>query len=216
MINLSENSRIASPRRMRQRGLSATAIAACAALFLGSPAAAADPTGAEQPESRQPAAGEKAEPLAEFLGKYIDWARSIEAEGQQRGTPLTSKQIALARQVGIAHPEKVRLVFVDNVPFPTDDAAMRKVGEDLGFIGPDVINNAQAFGYTIWVRNGFTLDRPRLAHELVHVAQIERSASFEAYVQQYMAELLEHGPMDMPLEVEAYKANEKYKCETYE
>ncbi|MFB0612636.1 hypothetical protein [Aurantiacibacter poecillastricola] len=151
------------------------------------------------------------DPQADFLARYIDWAKTIEASGQDRGTPLSSTQLELAREIGIEHPEKVRLVFVDAVPFPTHDEVMREVGEDLGFIGPGITNNAQAFGYTIWIRDGFALDRPGLAHELVHVAQIERSASFGDYVERYMQELSEHGHVDMPLEVEAYAANTKYR-----
>jgi hypothetical protein len=84
---------------------------------------------------------------------------------------------------------------------------MRKIGEELGFVGPGITNNAQAFGYTIWVRNGFDLTWPLLAHELVHVQQIERNASFGAFVEKYMKQLMAHGHENMPLEVEAYEAN---------
>ena len=69
MTTLSESSRNISPQKMRRSRLSAAVIAACAALFLGSPAAAGARTGAEQPEARQPDSGEKAEPLAAFLGR---------------------------------------------------------------------------------------------------------------------------------------------------
>ena len=152
----------------------------------------------------------QADPLADFLTKYVAWAETIEAEGQERGTPLTAEQLELAKAVGIQHPKKVRLVYADTVPFPVEDPEMRAVGESMGFIGPGVINNAQAFGYTIWIRNGFTMDRPALAHELVHVMQIERSASFGAYAREYVPQLLEHGHSNMPLEVEAYEANRKF------
>jgi hypothetical protein len=148
---------------------------------------------------------------ADFLANYAAWAKNVEAEGMERGTPLSAEQIELASQIGIKHPENVRLVFVDAVPFPTNDEVMRRIGEKLGFIGPGVTNNAQAFGYTIWVRDGFTLDRPSLAHELVHVAQIERSEGFDAFVKRYMMELLERGHADMPLETEAYEANQAYR-----
>ena len=170
----------------------------------------------EESKAHNEVSDETAHPYSDFLEKYVDWARGIEAEGQKRGTPLTGKQIELAREIGIKRPENVRLIFVESVPFPTDDEAMRKIGEVLGFIGPDVTNNAQAFGYTIWVRNGYTLDRPKLAHELVHVLQIERSGNFSEFVKQYMMQLRTHGHWNMPLEIEAYEANEKYKCATYE
>lgn len=200
---------VAPIRRLRRTGLRAVVSAGAAiavALLATDPAFAS----AGQGEAGKQAPAGQDDPYGDFLANYVEWARSIEAEGQERGTPLTSNQIELASQLGIEHPEKVRLVFVDAVPFPTEDAKMRAIGETLGFIGPGVTNNAQAFGYTIWVRNGFTLDRPGLAHELVHVEQIERSSSFGGYVMQYMQELLEYGHADMPLELEAYEANARY------
>ncbi|UNU42132.1 hypothetical protein EAO27_04935 [Sphingopyxis sp. YF1] len=104
----------------------------------------------------------------------------------------------------------MRLVFVDEVPFPTDNPEIKLAGEKFGFIGPGITNNAQAFGYSVWIRNGFSLDRPRLAHELVHVMQIERSTGFAAYARQYVSELLQYGHEKSPLELEAYEANRRY------
>ncbi len=197
------------PQRLR-RGRLVAAVSACAtiAVILLSTHSAFASAG-QAVEDKVP--DQYAEPGSVFLAKYVAWAKGIEAEGQKRGTPLTATQRELARQIGIKHPEKVRLVYVDEVPFPVDDEDMRRTGESLGFIGPNITNNAQAFGYTIWVRNGFTLDRPSLAHELVHVAQIERSESFGAYARQYMLELRKHGHADMPLELEAYEANREYR-----
>ncbi|WP_230292828.1 hypothetical protein [Croceicoccus sp. Ery5] len=188
------------------RAITASAIIA-ASLPSGASASAGD-TLSEATDQRP---GEEDDGYAGFLAKYVAWSSTVEAEGLEQGTPLTATQIELASLIGIEHPEKVRLVYADAVPFPNEDEEMRKIGENLGFIGPGITNNAQAFGYTIWVRNGFTLDRPSLAHELVHVAQIERADSFGDYVEEYMKQLLEYGHADMPLEVEAYEANREYK-----
>lgn len=148
--------------------------------------------------------------LSKFMAYYVKWAEEIEARGQATGIPLDPDQTRLAAEIGIKHPEKVRLVFVDEVPFPTENPEIKLAGETFGFIGPGIVNNAQAFGYTVWVRKGFTLDRPRLAHELVHVWQIERSTSFAAYAGQYVSELIQHGHDKSPLELEAYEANQRY------
>lgn len=148
--------------------------------------------------------------LGKFIAYYVKWAEEIEARGQATGTPLDPVQARLAAEIGIKHPEKVRLVFVDEVPFPTENPEIKLAGEKFGFIGPGIVNNAQAFGYTIWVRKAFTLDRPRLAHELVHVMQIERSPSFAAYAAQYVSELIQYGHEKSPLELEAYEANRRY------
>lgn len=180
----------------------AAVAAACAAL-----AGPANAEAGQDVEANRPAAGEASSPYATFLANYVEWVRTIEIEGQARGIALTPKQIELATRIGIEHPEKVRLVYVDEIPFPSEDPQMRKIGEELGFVGPGITNNAQAFGYTIWVRNGFDLTWPLLAHELVHVQQIERNASFGAFVEKYMKQLIAHGHENMPLEVEAYEAN---------
>lgn len=148
--------------------------------------------------------------LSKFMAYYVKWAEGVEARGQAAGTPLDPDQARLAAEVGIKHPEKVRIVFVDEVPFPTENPEIKLAGEKFGFIGPDIVNNAQAFGYTIWVRKGFTLDRPRLAHELVHVMQIERSTNFASYAGQYISDLARYGHEKSPLELEAYEANRKY------
>ncbi|TYC89683.1 hypothetical protein [Novosphingobium sp. BW1] len=210
MTTFGESRKIMSPRQMRKATLRRMA-PACGLILAALLSAAHAPTLASDTSDEAQVLGEQTDPHAEFLARYAAWAKGIETKGQARGTPLTAEQTDLARQIGIAHPEKVRLVHVEAVPFPTQDEAMRKMGESLGFIGPGITNNAQAFGYTIWVRDGFTLDRPSLAHELVHVAQIERSANFDAYVQRYMQELQTYGHAKMPLEVEAYEANRTYR-----
>ncbi|WP_370030834.1 hypothetical protein [Qipengyuania mesophila] len=213
-MTLTENSGVGTPRKTLLRGSSATLVTACAALLFSIPAAADTTADDDQAEATRQITAEEADPYARFLQNYVDWANIIEAEGRKRGRPLTGSQIELARAVGIERPEEVRIIFVDAVPFPKENEDMRRMGEALGFIGPGVINNAQAFGYTIWVRNGYTLDRPSLAHELVHVMQIERAGDFGAFVKQYMMQLLRHGHNDMPLEIEAYAANEKFNCDT--
>ncbi len=144
------------------------------------------------------------------LPPYIDWATQTEAQGLVSGVALEAKQLLIAKEIGIKQPEKIRLVYVEQVPFPHDNALLKTVGEALGFIGDGIVNNAQVFGYSIYVRTGYELTTPRLAHELVHVLQIERS-SLEAVVTQHFSDLATYGYNDSPLEVEAYKANQHYK-----
>lgn len=144
-----------------------------------------------------------------LLPQYIDWAVDIEKEGLKSGVPLNAQELSLAKDIGIQNPEKVRVIYVDEVPFPHDNFALKTLGEALGFIGEGIINNAQVFGYSIYAHNDFVLNRPRLAHELVHVLQIERT-SIAHVVTQYFSDLAEYGYDKAPLEVEAFKANKKY------
>ncbi|WP_244951647.1 hypothetical protein [Pseudoalteromonas luteoviolacea] len=65
------------------------------------------------------------------------------------------------------------------------------------------------FGYSIYIRKGYHLSKPKLAHELVHVLQIER-ASLDKVVSLHFSDLAQYGYNDAPLEVEAFEANRNY------
>jgi len=141
---------------------------------------------------------------------YVEWASQTDALGLENGKRLDEKQLEIASEIGIKHPEKVRIVYVNEVPFPYENLILKTVGEALGFIGEGIINNAQVFGYSIYVRKGYEMTTPRLAHELVHVLQIER-ANLEQVITQHFSDLANYGYENSPLEAEAFQANEKYK-----
>ncbi|WP_143484320.1 hypothetical protein [Pseudoalteromonas piscicida] len=144
-----------------------------------------------------------------LLEQYLTWTQKIESQGREIGDPLDKNGLALAKEIGIKHPEKVRIIYLDTVPFPIENKALKAMGESLGFIGEGIINNAQVFGYSIYVRDGYELNRPKLAHELVHVLQIER-ANFAKVLHQHIADMQKYSYDKAPLEVEAFKANIKY------
>ncbi len=144
------------------------------------------------------------------LPQYIAWAEETEAAGLTSGTALDERQRVLAREIGISSPEKVRLVYVDEVPFPHDNLILKTVGEALGFIGDGIVNNAQVFGYSIYVRKGYPLTVPNLAHELVHVLQIEQKG-LNQIITQHFSDLAQYGYENSPLEREAFAANERYR-----
>lgn len=147
--------------------------------------------------------------LSVLVAQYIHWAGETEKQGRENGMALTPEQALLAADVGVKSPHEVRLVHVEQVPFPMENPALKYLGETLGFIGDGVVNNAQAFGHSIYVRQGFALNRPKLAHELVHVRQIE-DTSFQAMTVQHMLDLALHGYENSRIENEAFQANRKY------
>lgn len=147
-----------------------------------------------------------------LLPQYINWAYETDRKGLEMGTPLNEKELLLAAEIGIKHPEKVRIVYVDEVPFPYENVALKVFGEAVGLVGEGIINNAQVFGYSIYARKGFVLNRPKLAHELVHVLQVER-ASLDRVVTQHFFDMAEYGYDNAPLEVEASKANVMYSAD---
>lgn len=147
-----------------------------------------------------------------LLPQYIEWAHKTDQKGLEIGKPLNEQELALAAEIGIKYPEKVRVVYVDEVPFPYENFALKVFGEAVGLVGEGIINNAQVFGYSIYAHKDFVLNRPKLAHELVHVLQIER-ASLDEVVTQHFFDMAQYGYDQAPLEVEAAKANKKYNAD---
>ncbi|SDS67057.1 hypothetical protein SAMN05192545_1824 [Maribacter dokdonensis] len=145
-----------------------------------------------------------------LIPQYVSWAVSVDQAGIKIGEYLNEKELLLAKEVGVKFPEKVRIVYVDEVPFPYENEHLKQMGLSLGFIGKDIKNEAQAFGYSIYVRKDLNFTISKLAHELVHVMQIERSDSFFTYVIQYLNDLAKYGYSKSPLEIEAFQANKKY------
>lgn len=148
--------------------------------------------------------------LAVLIGQYVRWAATVEQQGLSQGVALSVAEQALAAEIGVAQPAQVRLVYVDTVPFPLENPALKFLGETLGFVGQGIINNAQVFGYSIYVRQGFVLDRPKLAHELVHVRQVEQT-SFQYITVWHMLDLVLYGYKNSRIEAEAFLANERYR-----
>lgn len=147
-----------------------------------------------------------------LLPQYIEWAHETDQKGLEAGISLNEKERLLASEIGIKHPEKVRIVYVDQVPYPYENLALKIFGEAVGLIGEGIINNAQVFGYSIYARRDFVLNRPKLAHELVHVLQIER-ASLDEVVTQHFFDMAQYGYDKAPLEVEAAEANKAYSAD---
>ena len=111
------------------------------------------------------------------------WAKVQEAYILQQGVPLTAAQTADARRAGVQDPGRVRVLVVDRIPLPETkelaDAARRA----------QIITDAScgvAIGHGIIIRANSWKNRELLLHQLVHVAQCERSGGLESFVTQYL------------------------------
>ena len=56
----------------------------------------------------------------EILPAAEQFVYKNEREALENGTKLNEKQMDIALKVGIKHPQKVRLYYVDRLPFPED------------------------------------------------------------------------------------------------
>lgn len=113
----------------------------------------------------------------------FQWAKAQEIYVLEHGVALTPVQVADARRAGVQEPERVRVLVVDRIPLPESKelaAAARKA---------QIITEASrgmAIGHGIIIRADSWKNRELLLHQLVHVAQCERSGGLKTFVNEYL------------------------------
>jgi hypothetical protein len=138
--------------------------------------------------------------IADILPLACAWVAECEREILRTGAPLTTAQLADARQAGVQHPGRVRILGVPAIPFP-EDPRLHAAAQATRFLTPDTIGLTLCYG--IFLREDYLDDRALLAHELVHCAQYERLGGIEPFLRQYFGEVLTFGYLRAPLEQEA-------------
>jgi hypothetical protein len=117
-------------------------------------------------------------------GAY-QWAKAQEDFVLARGVPLTARQVNDARLAGVQNASRVRVLVVDRIPFPehpelADAARFTQIITDA--------SHGVAIGHAVIIRADRWGDRELLVHNLVHVAQCERSGGLESWVRQYLCD----------------------------
>lgn len=111
------------------------------------------------------------------------WAAEQERIILQSGVPLTEPQLTDARQVGVIHTERVRLLRVVQIPAPSHPVLARAAAA-TGLISPTT--GGMTLRYGIFIRTDCWGQRLLVAHELVHTSQYERLGGFEAFLRPYL------------------------------
>ena len=132
----------------------------------------------------------------------VDLLTATEAEVLASGRALDADELALARSLGVAAPEKVRIEVREAFPMPSDQRLVQ-AARDYGLIFGSPEEAGRTQGHAILVKPAFASSRATLAHELVHVAQFERMGGITPYAREYLIELLVVGYQRAPLEQEA-------------
>ena len=123
------------------------------------------------------------ETFENLLPLAYQWAKTQEEFVLTHGIPLSPAQVDDARLAGVRDHERVRVLVVDRIPLPESgelaEAARRAhiITEDTRCVG---------LGHAILIRAEAWGDRELLVHNLVHIAQCERSGGLEQWVQQYL------------------------------
>src|SRR4051812_38164019 len=137
--------------------------------------------------------------LPVLLPRAIAWAEAEETRALESGTVLTPGEAMIARSVGVAHPERVRIETVDAMPAPSDPMLQAAI-RHAAMLGPET--RGLTLGHAIFMRRDERSVR-LLSHELRHVYQYERLGSISAFLEVYLRELLAFGYGEAPLEVDA-------------
>lgn len=147
--------------------------------------------------------------LAPVLLCAVAWVRARQATILRVGAALSPEQISLARTLGVAAAERVRVMQVDVVPMPLPPLPQwaLAVAHRIGLISPHIAG--MTLGYGIVLRADCCGDRGLLAHELMHVAQYERLGGWGGvggFLRQYVRECVWPGYPRGALELEAQRA----------
>jgi hypothetical protein len=118
-----------------------------------------------------------------LLPRACQWAKAQEQFILERGTPLDPRFTEDAQRVGVQQPDRIRLLVVDRMPLP-DDADLATAARRTQIITPAC--RAVTLGHGIIIRADSWGDRELVVHQLVHVAQCERSGGLESFVGCYL------------------------------
>jgi hypothetical protein len=141
--------------------------------------------------------------IAQFdrlLPLAANWVQRQEKRMLRIGVPLSDQEMTDARAIGVAEPDRVRVLQLDRVPFPTDPM-LKAAAAAIQFLTP--ATRGLALRYGIFVRSDCWRDRALIAHELVHVMQYERLGGILPFLRQYLSECITIGYPAAPLEQEA-------------
>jgi hypothetical protein len=139
--------------------------------------------------------------LPQLLPAAVAWAEARSTEILRDGRLLAPAEVALAREVGVARPERVRVQMVDMIPMP-QEPTLRRAAMYTGLLGPHVAG--LTLGYGIYMVAGEECAR-LLSHECRHVHQYEAAGSIAAFLAQYLQQIAEVGYDRAPFEIDAWE-----------
>lgn len=134
-----------------------------------------------------------------LIPKAIAWAEQQASVILASGEHLSEKGISLARRVGVANPEEIRVSLVAQLPLPSDPL-LRQAALQTGLLGPNMIG--LTLGYAIYICKGHYSDR-LLSHECRHVKQYEQAGSISVFLPKYLQQIVQFGYSAAPYEIDA-------------
>lgn len=147
--------------------------------------------------------------LAQFddlLPLACAWVETQEQFICENGVALNASQIQDAKEIGITHPNRVRLLSVEQIPAPTNPL-LAMAAQEFGLLTPFTIGLSLRYG--IFIRADQWGKRSLVVHELVHTWQYERLGGIAPFLRQYLLECVTIGYPLNALEQEAIALENK-------
>jgi hypothetical protein len=144
--------------------------------------------------------------VARFSLPAVAWIESVEKDFATAGRSLTPAEIQMATEIGVKEPERIRVVVAKTFPLP-NAPPLRALLTSYGLGSRS--EGGRTMGAVIFLKPKYQKDRSILAHEMVHVMQIERM-SLQGFVSRYLTEVEMVGA-SAPLEAEGYRKMRKYR-----
>ena len=141
-----------------------------------------------------------------LLPRACEWAAAQEQRILATGEALSDAMLGDARLVGVAIPERIRLLYVPEIPI-SDDPALCAAVEETQFLSP--LTRGLTLRYGIFIRTDCRSDRTMVIHELGHTAQYEHLGGFEPFLRRYLFECLTIGYPEAPMEQEVIALTER-------
>jgi hypothetical protein len=137
--------------------------------------------------------------LPALFPHVVDWISYLEKQAQDSGRALTPIEFNLAQNVGVAHPEEVRILSVRRIPLPSHPR-VKQLARRVGLLNAETGGLTAVYG--VIVRRDCANNLRLLAHEFVHVAQYERLGR-EGFLLEYIQQIAVHGYVNAPFELQA-------------
>ena len=120
-----------------------------------------------------------------LLPVAYQWAKAQEELVLAHGSPLSPRHMDDAELAGVRDRAAVRVLVVDRIPLP-ENPELAEASRRIGIITEDT--RCIGFGRALIIRVDAWNDRELILHNLIHIAQCERSGGLEQWVRQYLCD----------------------------
>jgi len=125
------------------------------------------------------------ETFESLLPVAYDWAKKQEEFVLAHGRPLGTTQMWDAKLAGVHDTDRIRVLVVDRIPLP-EDPKLAEAARRTRIISEDT--RCMGFGHALIIRGDAWNDRELILHNLIHIAQCERSGGLKNWVRQYLVD----------------------------